>query len=320
MGLNAFINLLIILLIDLSLENNQKFKSGYAAIIGKPNVGKSTLLNRLVMKKIAAISNKPQTTRNKITGVVHFPGGQIILLDTPGIHKTSSQFNRLMVKASISTYHDVDIILLVVDASQGFTENDLFVLDTLKSIISPKLLIINKIDLVSKLGLLELMDEGNKMSTFQEIIPVSALYSDGLKGLGEAVLDCLPEGPQYFPDDMSTNCTEEFLVEEIVREKIMQRTHMEIPYSVAVVVEKMHEGHGGIWVIDALILVEKQSQKKILIGSKGSMLKSLGKPAREEIEKRFGYKVYLNLFVKVKNNWSEDKQSLRELGYLHDSN
>ena len=302
------------------MKKKEKYKSGYAAIVGKPNVGKSTLLNRLVMKKIAAISSKPQTTRNKITGVVNFPGGQIILLDTPGIHKASSQLNRLMVRASLSTYHDVDIILFVIDAKQGFVENDIFVLDTLENINSPKILIVNKLDLVSKADLLGVMTEANEKFDFAEIIPVSALRSDGLEDLGETVLRYLPEVPQYFPDVMITDCTEEFLVEEIVREKIMQRTHMEIPYSVAVVVEGMQEGHGGVWVIDALVVVEKPSQKKILIGAKGAMLKKLGKPAREEIEKRFSCKVYLNLFVKVKNNWCEDNRSLRELGYLNDSN
>jgi GTPase len=302
------------------LKQEDNFKSGYAAIVGKPNVGKSTLLNHLVMRKIAATSSKPQTTRNKITGVVHFPGGQVILLDTPGIHKTTSHFNQLMVKASLSTYNDVDIVLFVVDAKQGFAENDLFVLDTLKDIESPKILIINKIDIVSKPNLLSLIAKADEKFDFREIIPVSALLSDGLEDLGETVLNYLPEGPQYFPEGMITNCSEEFLIEEIVREKIMQRTHMEVPYSIAVVVEETHEGHNGVWVIEAVIVAETISQKKILIGTNGSMLKKLGKPAREEIEKRFGCKVYLNLFVKVKDNWREDKRSLRDFGYLYDSN
>jgi GTPase len=302
------------------LKKEDNFKSGYAAIVGKPNVGKSTLLNHLVMRKIAAISSKPQTTRNKITGVVHFPGGQLILLDTPGIHKTTSQFNKLMVKASLSTYNDVDTILFVIDAKQGFADNDMFVLETLKDIESPKMLIINKIDLVSKPDLLSLISEADEKFDFIEIIPVSALLSDGLEDLGKTVLNYLPDGPQYFPDDMITDCSEEFLIEEIVREKIMQKTHMEVPYSIAVVVEETHEGHNGVWVIDALIIAETTSQKKILIGTNGAMLKKLGKPAREEIEKRFGCKVYLNLFVKVKNKWREDKRSLRDLGYLNDSN
>ena len=301
------------------MKKEDIFKSGYAAIVGKPNVGKSTLLNQLVMRKIAAISSKPQTTRNKITGVVHFPGGQIILLDTPGVHKTTSQFNRLMVRAALNTYNDVDVVLFVIDAKQGFAENDMFVLDTLAGVKTPKILIINKIDLVSKPGVLSLMAVANEKAIFTEIVPVSALHLDGLEDLGQTVLNFLPEGTQYFPEDMITDCSEEFLIEEIVREKIMQRTHMEVPYSIAVVVEGTKEGHNGVWVIDAVIIAETTSQKKILIGASGSMLKKLGKPAREEIEKRFGCKVYLNLFVKVKNNWRDDKRSLRDLGYLHDS-
>lgn len=301
------------------MKKEEQFKSGYAAIVGKPNVGKSTLLNRLVMQKIAATSSKPQTTRNKITGVVHFPGGQIILVDTPGIHKASSQLNRLMVRASLSTYHDVDLILLVVDAKQGFTETDAFVLDTMREAPPPKILILNKIDLTPKPRLLELIAEADRKSVFAEIVPVSALLSDGLDALGRTLLRYLPDGPPYFPEDRVTDCTEEFLVEEIVREKIMQQTRMEIPYSVAVQVESLREGHNGVWVIDAAIVVEKTSQKKILVGKKGAMLKKLGKPAREEIEKRFGCQVYLNLFVKVKSNWREDDRSLRELGYLHGS-
>ena len=301
------------------MKKEDIFKSGYAAIVGKPNVGKSTLLNQLVMRKIAAISSKPQTTRNKITGVVHFPGGQIILLDTPGVHKTTSQFNRLMVRAALNTYNDVDVVLFVIDAKQGFAENDMFVLDTLAGVKTPKILIINKIDLVSKPGVLSLMAVANEKAIFTEIVPVSALHLDGLEDLGQTVLNFLPEGTQYFPEDMITDCSEEFLIEEIVREKIMQRTHMEVPYSIAVVVEGTKEGHNGVWVVDAVIIAETTSQKKILIGASGSMLKKLGKPAREEIEKRFGCKVYLNLFVKVKNNWRDDKRSLRDLGYLHDS-
>jgi GTP-binding protein Era len=164
-----------------------------------------------------------------------------------------------------------------------------------------------------------LMAVSNEKSIFTDIIPVSALHLDGMEDLGQTVLNFLPEGPQYFPEDMITDCSEEFLIEEIIREKIMQRTHMEVPYSIAVVVEGTQEGHNGVWVIDAVIIAETTSQKKILIGASGSMLKKLGKPAREEIEKRFGCKVYLNLFVKVKNNWRDDKRSLRDLGYLHDS-
>ncbi|MEE9258539.1 MAG: GTPase Era [Nitrospinaceae bacterium] len=291
------------------------FKSGYAGIVGKPNVGKSTLLNQLVAKKIAAISNKPQTTRNKITGVVHFPGGQIILLDTPGIHKASSKLNRALVKTSRATFNDVDLILFMIDAKQGFCESDGYALDLLKRAKPPKMLIINKIDLVAKPGLLKLIDEMSRKSAFVEIVPVSALNSDGLDILTGAICRHLPEGPKYFPEDMVTDCTERFLIGEIIREKILNRTRMEVPHATAVVVDDMQERPNGTLAIEATIYIEKTSQKKILIGEKGAMLKRIGTDARKEIEKRFADKVYLNLFIKVKSRWREDIRYLKEFGY-----
>ena len=297
------------------LEDRTGYKSGYASLIGKPNVGKSTLLNRLVTRKIAAISSKPQTTRNRITGVVHFPEGQIILVDTPGIHKGVSKLNRLMVKASMSTFNDVDLILFVIDAKQGFCETDGFVLEALERSKSPKMLIINKIDLIPKPVLLGMIDEMNRKSDFKEIVPVSALHEDGLDLLVRSIAGHLPEGPQYFPEEMVTDCSEKFLMGEIVREKVLNRTRMEIPYAVAVVVEKVVERANGTLVIDATLYIEKTSQKKILIGEKGSMLKKIGQDAREEIAKRFASKVYLNLFIKVKANWRENLHTLKEFGY-----
>jgi GTP-binding protein Era len=292
------------------------FKSGYASLIGKPNVGKSTLLNRLVARKIAAMSAKPQTTRNKITGVVHLPGGQIVLVDTPGIHESNTKLNRVMVKASFSTYNDVDLILFLIDASRGFTEEDEYVLQSMQNVTTPKILILNKIDLVPKMGLLGLMDEMYKRSLFQEIIPISALKRDGLDLLTPLILKYLPEGPQYFPETMITDCPEDFLIAEIIREKIINQTHFEVPYAVAVVVEKVEESKSDVLVIDATIYTERDSQKKILIGEKGAMLKKVGSLARKEIEKRFAIKVYLNLFVKVKSQWRDNERSIREFGYL----
>ncbi|MFQ5449995.1 MAG: GTPase Era [Nitrospinaceae bacterium] len=301
------------------MTSETQLKSGYAAIIGKPNVGKSTLLNRLVPRKIAAMSCKPQTTRNKITGVVHLPGGQIILVDTPGIHSSTSRFNRLMVRASLSTFHDVDLILFLIDARQGFCPEDDFVLESLKKTPVTQILVINKIDLVAKPDLLVLIEQMRQKAAFVEIVPISALKRDGLDLLVPLILKYLPEGPQYFPEDMVTDCTEEFLLEEIVREKIMNLTRFEIPYSVAVIVENVMERENGVMAIDATICVEKASQKKIIIGEKGGMLKKMGTAARKEIEKRFGVRVYLNLFVKVKPKWRENDGFLKELGYLHDS-
>ena len=264
------------------------------------------------------MSSKPQTTRNKITGVVHLPGGQIILVDTPGIHKSTTKLNRVMVKASFSTYNDVDLILLLIDASIGFSPEDEYVLESMRGVETPKILIINKIDLLPKPELLGLMNRMNEKSVFEEIIPISALKKDGLELLTSLILKYLPQGPQYFPENMITDCPEDFLIAEIIREKIINQTHFEVPYSVAVVVEQIAETKKGGLVIDATVYTERGSQKKILIGEKGAMLKKVGSQARKEIEKRFAVKVYLNLFVKIKTHWRDNDRYIREFGYFHD--
>jgi len=291
------------------------FKSGYASIIGKPNVGKSTLLNRLLMQKVAVISNRPQTTRNKITGVLHLPNAQIILVDTPGIHQSERTLNEMMVRASFSTFSDVDLILVMLSADTGFCDEDEFVLNSMKGVKTKKILVINKIDLVEKNGLLSLMDKMNRKSLFEEIIPISALKEDGLDSLKNLILNYLPEGPEYFPKDMVTDCPETFLFGEIIREKILKLTRFEVPHAVAVVVEDMQEQDNGVVRIDATIYAEKASQKKILIGQGGSMLKSIGQLARQELEKRLGTKIFLKLFVKVKANWRNQRRAIQEFGY-----
>ena len=291
------------------------FKSGYASIIGRPNVGKSTLLNRLLMQKVAVISNRPQTTRNKITGVLHLPNAQIILVDTPGIHQSEKTLNEMMVRASVSTFSDVDLILVMLSADAGFCDEDEFVLNSMKGIKTKKILVINKIDLVEKNSLLLLMDEMNRKSLFEEIIPISALKEDGLDSLKNLILNYLPEGPEYFPKDMVTDCPETFLFGEIIREKILKLTRFEVPHVVAVVVEDMQEQDNGVVRIDATIYAEKGSQKKILIGQAGSMLKSIGRLARLELEKRLGTKIFLKLFVKVKANWRDQRRAIKEFGY-----
>ncbi len=291
------------------------FKSGYASIIGRPNVGKSTLLNRLLMQKVAVISNRPQTTRNKITGVLHLPNAQIILVDTPGIHQSEKTLNEMMVRASVSTFSDVDLILVMLSADAGFCDADEFVLNSMKGIKTKKILVINKIDLVEKNSLLLLMDEMNRKSLFEEIIPISALKEDGLDSLKNLILNYLPEGPEYFPKDMVTDCPETFLFGEIIREKILKLTRFEVPHAVAVVVEDMQEQDNGVVRIDATIYAEKGSQKKILIGQAGSMLKSIGRLARLELEKRLGTKIFLKLFVKVKANWRDQRRAIKEFGY-----
>lgn len=301
------------------MNQTSPFKSGYASIIGRPNVGKSTLLNRLVAQKVAATSNRPQTTRNKITGVVHLSGAQIILVDTPGIHSTQRTLNKMMVKASLSTYGDVDLILVLIDAVEGFIEEDEFVLKSMQHTTAPKILVVNKIDLIEKPQLLSLIAEAHDKSIFKEIIPVSALKDDGMEPLKELIIGYLPEGPEYFPKDMITDCSESFLLAEIIREKVLSLTRFEVPHSVAVVVENMEEQANGVVKIDATLYTEKASQKKILIGQGGSMLKSIGRIARIEIEKRLGAKVYLKLFIKVKSNWRDQKQTIKEFVYPNDS-
>lgn len=291
------------------------FKSGYASIVGRPNVGKSTLLNSLLTQKVAVTSSRPQTTRNKITGVLHLPGAQIILMDTPGIHQSDRVLNEMMVRASVSTFSDVDLILVMLSAEVGFCTEDEFVLNSMKGVKTKKVLVINKIDLVEKSVLLTLMDEMNRKSLFEEIIPVSALKEDGLDQLKSLILNYLPEGPEYFPKGMVTDCPETFLFGEIIREKILKLTRYEVPHSVAVVVEDMYEQNNGVVQIDATIYAEKDSQKKILIGESGSMLKNIGRQARQELEKRLGAKVFLKLFVKVKANWRDQKRAIKEFGY-----
>lgn len=300
------------------MNQTNSFRSGYASIIGRPNVGKSTLLNQLVAQKVAATSNRPQTTRNKITGVVHLTGAQIILVDTPGIHATKRTLNEMMVQVSLSTYTDVDLILVLIDAVEGFLPEDEFVLKSMEHTVVPKILVINKIDLVEKPNLLTLFEKANNKSIFKEIIPVSALKNDGVEVLKDLIVGYLPEGPEYFPKDMITDCTETFLLEEIIREKVLNLTRFEVPHSVAVVVENMGDPIDGLVRIDATLYTEKTSQKKIIIGQGGSMLKSIGRIARIEIEKRLGVQVFLKLFVKVKPNWRDQKQTIKQFVYLDD--
>ena len=300
------------------MNQPNSFRSGYASIIGRPNVGKSTLLNQLVAQKVAATSNRPQTTRNKITGVVHLTGAQIILVDTPGIHATKRTLNEMMVQVSLSTYTDGDLILVLIDAAEGFLPEDEFVLKSMEHTVVPKILVINKIDLVEKPNLLTLFEKANNKSIFKEIIPVSALKNDGVEVLKDLIVGYLPEGPEYFPKDMITDCTEAFLLEEIIREKVLNLTRFEVPHSVAVVVENMGDPIDGLVRIDATLYTEKTSQKKIIIGQGGSMLKSIGRIARIEIEKRLGVQVFLKLFVKVKPNWRDQKQTIKQFVYLDD--
>jgi GTP-binding protein Era len=298
------------------MTNEEKFKSGFISIIGRPNVGKSTLLNALLGEKIAIISDKPQTTRNRILGIVSRPDAQLVFMDTPGIHKPMHKMNEVMVKTALQTYNETDVVLMLVEATDQPGGGDRFIIDTLSKVKTPVFLLINKTDLVKKEALLPLIQEFSKLYNFAELIPISALKND-LGGLIEAILKRMPQGPKYFPDDQLTDQPERFVVSEIIREKIFERTKEEIPYSTAVVIEDMKE-KPDITHITATIYVERDSQKGIIIGKGGAMLKQIGTLARHDAEKLLGVKVFLQLLVKVKKGWREDERSLRNFGIIEE--
>ncbi len=294
------------------MSKEKKFRSGFISIVGRPNVGKSTLLNALLGEKIAIISDKPQTTRNKILGIVNVPDGQLVFIDTPGIHKPMHKMNEYMVQTALATYSEVDVILMLVEATEQPGGGDRYIIDTLKDVKTPVFLLINKVDLVEKEKLLPLIRQYSALHPFAEIIPVSALRND-LGSLLEVIFPRLPEGPRYFPDDQLTDQPERFVVSELIREKIFELTKDEIPYSTAVVIEQMQE-EPEITRITAVIYVERESQKGILIGKGGGMLKQIGTLARRDAEKLLGAKIFLQLWVKVKKGWREDEHMLKNLG------
>jgi len=297
-------------------EGKSGFKSGFVSIIGRPNAGKSTLLNFLLGEKIAIISNKPQTTRNRILGIKNHAAGQIIFLDTPGIHRSRSRLNQSMVKVALATYNEVDAICFLIEADRADNDENDFILETLPRVEKPVLLVINKIDLIPKNDLLPIMERYSRLRSFEQIIPISALLGDGVEILVAELFKILPEGPKLFPEDMITDLPERFLAGELIREKVIRLTREEIPYATAVVVEEFKEREGkNLIVIKATIQVERDSQKGILIGGKGHMLKEVGRLAREEIEALLGARVFLELWVKVEKNWREDPRALRRLGY-----
>jgi len=297
-------------------DKDKGFRSGFIAIIGRPNVGKSTLMNCLLGEKISIISDKPQTTRNRIRGILTLPDAQLVFLDTPGIHKPLHKMNEIMVKTALGTYGEVDVIMLLVEATERPGAGDKFIIETLSKIKTPVFLVINKVDLIAKERLLPLMQELSGLYPFAEIIPVSALKQD-LGGLLDALLKRLPKGPKYFPDDQLTDQPERFVVTEIIREKIFELTKEEIPYSTAVVIEQMKE-EPNLTSIHAMIYVERDSQKGIVIGKNGALLKEIGTRARLDAEKLLGVKVFLQLWVKVKKGWRDDDYMLRNVGIIEE--
>lgn len=296
------------------------FRSGFISIIGSPNTGKSTLLNLIVGEKIAITTHKPQTTRNRITGIRNVSDGQLIFLDTPGIHRASTPLNLRMTETALGTLESADILLFLTEAGKRVSPEDQFIISLLKKVKQPVILAINKIDLVDKPTLLPLADQFRQLFPFREILFLSALKGEGVPVLIEEIRKLLPEGPRYFPEDMMTDRTERFIAAEIIREKITLLTHRELPYATAVVVDTFREDEGKNLIrIQATIIVEKDSQKGIIIGKKGAMLKEIGTRARRDMEKFFAARIFLELFVRVQKDWSHDIRMLRELGYTEKS-
>ncbi|RAL25864.1 GTPase Era [Thermoflavimicrobium daqui] len=293
-----------------------KYRSGFVALIGRPNVGKSTLMNYLVGQKIAIMSDKPQTTRNKVRGVYTEERGQIVFLDTPGIHKPHSKLGELLVQTAQNALEEVDLVLFLVDAGQGIGSGDRFIIENLQKVKTPVFLVVNKIDQVHPDDLLPLIDQYRKLFSFKEVIPISALQGNNTSTLLNLILRELPAGPQYYPADQVTDHPERFIVAELIREKVLELTREEIPHSVAVVIEEMSQRKNKNLIdIRATIFTERSSQKGILIGKKGSLLREVGKRAREEMERLLGSRIFLDLWVKVKKDWRNEEMLLRQFGY-----
>ncbi len=295
--------------------------SGMVAIVGPPNAGKSTLMNCLLGQKISIVTPKPQTTRNRILGVVNGEEHQIVLLDTPGLHCSRQPLNREMMRVALDSLADVDVVLFLIDISlplpvAGDDEKETELASYLRQLQCPAILVLNKVDLLPRERLLPLIKAYSSLHPFKAIIPLSALHDDGIDRLLSEMLSLLPKGPRYFPEDIPTDASERFLVGEIIREKVFLLTGQEIPYSTAVLVESFKEdADRGLVTIHAAIILERQSQKGIVIGKGGRKLKSIGSAARHDIEKLLGQKVMLKLWVKITKNWSQDERFLKELGY-----
>jgi GTP-binding protein Era len=296
--------------------NKEAFKSGFVSIIGRPNVGKSTFLNRVIGQKIAIMSDKPQTTRNKIQGVYTETDSQIVFIDTPGIHKPKHKLGDFMMKVAQNTLKEVDLILFMVNAAEGFGRGDEFIIERLKGTNTPVFLVINKIDEIHPDDLLPLIETYRNLHSFEQIIPISALQGNNVETLLGQIKNVLPEGPQYYPADQVTDHPERFIVAELIREKALHLTREEIPHSIAVMIDSMQRRETGNTVyVGATIIVERDSQKGIIIGKQGKMLKEIGQRARVDIEALLGSKVFLELWVKVQKDWRNKSSQLRDFGF-----
>ncbi|WP_456289649.1 GTPase Era [Paenibacillus sp. AK002] len=293
----------------------KQFKSGFVAIIGRPNVGKSTLMNQVIGQKIAIMSDKPQTTRNKIHGVYTTSDSQVVFLDTPGIHKRQSKLGDYMNQTALSTLGEVEAALFLVDASEGIGGGDRYIAEQLQKIKTPIILVMNKIDKIEPPALLPLIEQYRKLHDFAEIVPISAKLGSNVNTLLEQIQKYLPPGPQYYPEDQVTDHPEQFVCAELIREKILHMTREEVPHSIAVTIEDMRVEENGTVYISAVIFVERDSQKGIIIGKQGALLKEVGRQARQDIQRLLGSKIFLELWVKVKKDWRNQERVLRDLGF-----
>jgi len=295
--------------------NKENYRSGFIAIIGRPNAGKSTLLNEILGRKVAIMSDKPQTTRNRITGVLTQKDAQMIFIDTPGIHKPKHKLGKYMVDVAEGSLEGVDLVYYMVDANASFGSGEQYVVNRLKNSKVPVFLILNKIDLLTPDKILQTISEWQSRADFAEVFPLSALRGDNVQELVAKTIEYLPEGPQFYPEDAVTDQPEQVVIGELIREKVLHLTREEIPHSVAVVVEMLEPRPKNTVYIGATIYVERDSQKGIVIGKKGALLKEIGLKARLDIEKLLGSKVFLDLWVKVKDDWRNRERILRDLGY-----
>ena len=296
-------------------DNTPKYKSGFVAVIGRPNVGKSTLLNQLVGQKIAIVSDTPQTTRNRILGILTLPDAQILFLDTPGVHKPQHKLGEYMMKSAKETLREVDLVLFVSDVTESFGPGERYILSMLEEEERPVVLVLNKVDLIPREKLLPIIQQYSRLRDFAAVVPVSAVTGENTDRLLEVIKENLEEGPQYYPEDEVTDQPERVVAAELIREKIFRMTRDEIPHSTAVEVEEMKTRDNGDVFLRATIYVERESQKGIIIGAGGAMLKEVGRQARLEMENIFGSRFFVDLWVKVKKDWRNKDGSLSMFGY-----
>ncbi len=295
-------------------EIPEDFRCGFVALVGRANVGKSTLMNQLIGTKVSIVSDVPQTTRFPIRGILHRDRRQVVFIDTPGVHKPRYRMNQEMVRLTTRLLREVDLVVALADASEGFGPGDRFVFDLLRDAGSRTLLVLNKVDLMRRETLLPLIDEAAKTGLFQEIVPLSALSGENCERLEAVLLERIPAGPPHFPPDMLTDLPQRLAIAEIIREQVLKATRQEVPHATAVMVERLTTDESGLTRIDAVIYADKDSQKGILIGAGGRMMKTIGTAARHALEAHLGTKVYLALWVKVREGWRDDAEILRLLG------